>query len=195
MTQQQQRSVHFDPLDPGLAQPYHRVSAQIRQECPVAFSDRHWSPDETGFWLVTGYPETDEIASDPRRFINGEGATPVQFDLDVMRLIPLENDEPMHKQMRLKLNPFFHRVGHRQGRGRRAAHHRRDPRQLPLAGPLRHDRGFRDHPAAAGLLRSCSFISSSKTCITSSKPSTSCGRSPSARPRLRRCCPSGVRSC
>src|SRR5271156_4621 len=107
MTQQQQRSVHFDPLDPSLAEPYHRVSAQIRQECPVAFSDGHWSPDKPGFWLVTGYPETDEIARDPRRFINGEGATPVQFDLDVVRLIPLENDEPMHKLMRLKLNPFF----------------------------------------------------------------------------------------
>jgi cytochrome P450 len=107
MTQQRQRTVHFDPLDPSLAEPYHRVSAEIREECPVVFSDGHWAPDKTGFWLVTGYPETDEIARDPRRFINGEGATPVQFDLDVVRLIPLENDEPMHKQMRLKLNPFF----------------------------------------------------------------------------------------
>lgn len=107
MTQQQQRTVHFDPLDPSLAEPYHRVSAEIRDECPVVFSDGHWAPDATGFWLVTGYPETDEVARDPRRFINGEGATPVQFDLDVVRLIPLENDEPMHKQMRLKLNPFF----------------------------------------------------------------------------------------
>jgi hypothetical protein len=31
----------------------------------------------------------------------------VQYDLDMLRLIPLENDPPLHRKLRLMLNPFF----------------------------------------------------------------------------------------
>lgn len=31
----------------------------------------------------------------------------MQYDLDMIRLIPLENDEPLHKALRLLVNPFF----------------------------------------------------------------------------------------
>jgi len=107
MTGQNPPSVHFEPLDPSLANEYHQVSAEIRQRCPVAWSTGHWSEQSTGFWLVTGYPEVNSVALDHNRFSSQQGATPVQYDLDVLRLIPLENDPPLHKRLRLKLNPFF----------------------------------------------------------------------------------------
>jgi cytochrome P450 len=100
-------TVHFEPLDPELANSYHEVSAAARERCPVLWSTGHWAENSTGFWLVTGYPEVHDIALDHRRFSSQQGATPVQYDLDMIRLIPLENDEPLHKELRLLLNPFF----------------------------------------------------------------------------------------
>lgn len=100
-------TVHFEPLDPTLANSYHEVSAEIRDRCPVAWSTGHWSEKDTGFWLVTGFPEVYEASLDHRRFSSQQGATPVQYDVDLLRLIPLENDPPLHKRLRLKINPFF----------------------------------------------------------------------------------------
>lgn len=107
MNGQNAPSVHFEPLDPSLANEYHEVSADIRDRCPVAWSTGHWSERDTGFWLVTGFPEVNAAALDHNRFSSQQGATPVQYDLDMLRLIPLENDPPLHKRLRLKLNPFF----------------------------------------------------------------------------------------
>jgi cytochrome P450 len=100
-------TVHFEPLDPELANSYHEVSAAARNQCPVVWSTGHWAENATGFWLVTGYPEVNSMALDHRTFSSQQGATPVQYDLDMIRLIPLENDEPLHKELRLQLNPFF----------------------------------------------------------------------------------------
>jgi cytochrome P450 len=100
-------TVDFEPLDPTLANSYHEVSAGIRDRCPVAWSTGHWSEKDTGFWLVTGFPEVYEASLDHRRFSSQQGATPVQYDVDLLRLIPLENDPPLHKRLRLKINPFF----------------------------------------------------------------------------------------
>jgi hypothetical protein len=107
MTIQDRPTVHFEPLDPDLADRYHEVSAQARSLCPVVWSTGHWAAEATGFWLVTGYPEVNGIGLDHRRFSSQQGATPVQYDLDMIRLIPLENDEPLHKALRLLVNPFF----------------------------------------------------------------------------------------
>ena len=107
MTTEQRPAVHFEPLDPQLANDYYQVSAHILDRCPVAWSSGHWSERDTGFWLVTGFPEVNAAALDHRRFSSQQGATPVQYDLDMLRLIPLENDPPLHRKLRLMLNPFF----------------------------------------------------------------------------------------
>lgn len=58
MSIQDRPTVHFEPLDPDLANRYHEVSAQARSLCPVVWSTGHWAAEATGFWLVTGYPRS-----------------------------------------------------------------------------------------------------------------------------------------
>jgi cytochrome P450 len=46
-------------------------------------------------------------ATNWRRYSSADGASPVQFDLDIMRMVPLETDPPLHRGIRKLLNPFF----------------------------------------------------------------------------------------
>ncbi len=80
----------------------------LRESCPVGWSDQLWHErGDRGFWVVNDYADVMAAATYPKGFINAEGATPVQFDLDVLRQIPLETDPPLHRRIRRMLNPFF----------------------------------------------------------------------------------------
>lgn len=79
----------------------------IREQCPVAWSDGHWSPKDTGFWLLTSYAKVREAGLNYRLFTTEQGANPMQQDLDVYRMVPLENDPPLHTRIRAVLTPFF----------------------------------------------------------------------------------------
>lgn len=98
---------HFEPLDPTLANVYWERSDRLRAEHPVVWSDGHWSEHNTGFWLLNRYDDVFAAAADWERYSNADGACPVQFDVDVLRMIPLEVDPPMHRNIRRLLNPFF----------------------------------------------------------------------------------------
>jgi cytochrome P450 len=100
-------SVEFSPLDPELAADFWpRVNA-LRDRCPVAWSTAPWSADDSGFWLLNKYEDVMAAATNWRRYSSADGASPVQFDLDIMRMVPLETDPPLHRGIRKLLNPFF----------------------------------------------------------------------------------------
>jgi cytochrome P450 len=48
-----------------------------------------------------------DAAVDWSSYSSAEGATPVQFDLNILRMVPLETDPPLHRGVRKALNPFF----------------------------------------------------------------------------------------
>jgi len=98
---------HFEPLDPNLANGYWQWSDAIRAEHPVTWSDGHWSEHDTGFWLISRHDDVFSSAANWQRFSSSDGACPVQFDIDALRMIPLETDPPMHRHIRRLLNPFF----------------------------------------------------------------------------------------
>jgi cytochrome P450 len=99
--------VHFSPLDPALADDFWPRMNALRESCPVAWSDQPWSEKNAGFWVVNGFADVMAAATNWRAFSSADGATPVQFDLDVLRMIPLETDPPLHRGIRRLLNPFF----------------------------------------------------------------------------------------
>jgi len=98
---------HFEPLDPELANNYWQRSDEIRTTHPVAWSDGHWSEHDTGFWLISRHDDVFSSAANWQRFSNAQGACPVQFDIETLRMIPLETDPPTHRNIRRLLNPFF----------------------------------------------------------------------------------------
>lgn len=99
--------VSFFPLDPTLPAEFWPRTNALREQCPVGFSDQPWSAWGAGFWLLNSYKEVLAAGADWKTFSNADGATPVQFDLNVMRMVPLETDPPMHRGIRRQLNPFF----------------------------------------------------------------------------------------
>lgn len=98
---------HFEPLNPDLANTYWEYSDQVRSAHPVTWSDGHWSENDTGFWLISRHDDVFASAADWQTFSSADGACPVQFDTDILRMIPLETDPPMHRNVRRLLSPFF----------------------------------------------------------------------------------------
>jgi cytochrome P450 len=103
----ERETVHFSPLDPDLADDFWPRVNSLRDRCPVAWSDAEWSATDAGFWLLNSHAEVMGAATDWQTFSSADGASPVQFDLDIMRMVPLETDPPLHRGIRRLLNPFF----------------------------------------------------------------------------------------
>jgi cytochrome P450 len=100
-------TVSFSPLDPALADDFWPLINGVRERCPVAWSEASWSDTDSGFWLLNTYAEVLGAATNWRVYSSADGASPVQFDLDVLRMVPLETDPPLHRSIRRLLNPFF----------------------------------------------------------------------------------------
>jgi cytochrome P450 len=79
----------------------------LRETCPVARSTAHWSAENTGFWVLNAYQDVMDAAVNWNTYSSADGATPVQFDLNILRMVPLETDPPLHRGVRRALNPFF----------------------------------------------------------------------------------------
>lgn len=99
--------VHFEPYDPEQVNRYSEQIKEIRERCPVAWSDGHWSPTDTGFWLLTRYRDVREAALNPQLFSSAQGTIPVQWDFDVFQMLPADSDPPLHTHIRQQLTPFF----------------------------------------------------------------------------------------
>ena len=101
------RGVDFNPLDPELADDFWPRINGLRETCPVAYSTAHWSAENTGFWVLNAYQDVMDAAVNWNTYSSADGATPVQFDLNILRMVPLETDPPLHRGVRRALNPFF----------------------------------------------------------------------------------------
>jgi cytochrome P450 len=93
--------VDFDHHAPDLAVDPYPTYAELREKCPVAYSDK-WD----GFWVVTGYEEVVTVAHDDETFCSGQGiALPTVGQ--ARPLLPIESDGPRFQQYRRMLNPLF----------------------------------------------------------------------------------------
>src|SRR5271156_4299929 len=97
-----ERLVHFDLMDPARWDHVREDASAIRERHPVTWSDAYG-----GFWNLTGYDVVFRAALDGETFSTQMGAAPVQFDIEKMRMLPLEVDDPKHRQIRMQLWPFF----------------------------------------------------------------------------------------
>lgn len=100
-------TVDFNPLDPDLAENFWPRVNELRDQCPVARSTAHWSAENSGFWVINTYKDVMAAATNWNLYSSADGATPVQFDLNILRMVPLETDPPLHRGVRKALNPFF----------------------------------------------------------------------------------------
>jgi cytochrome P450 len=99
--------VHFEPFNPEQVDRYPEQIKEIRERCPVAWSDGHWSEKDTGFWLLTRNKDVREAAMNWQLFSNDQGGGPIQWDLNLFRLLPLESDPPLHTSIRGTVSNFF----------------------------------------------------------------------------------------
>lgn len=95
----------FDHFDPAVAGDVHRLTAVMRERCPVARSERYG-----GFHVVAGWAEIDEVAKDDDRFsaaVEGLGATMVLPGVERVNAPLFETDRPQHTAWRRAMQPFF----------------------------------------------------------------------------------------
>lgn len=93
--------VDFDIHDDGLTPKVYERYAELRQGCPVAWSNSHG-----GHWVLTRYEDIHEVTRCPEIFSNNPVAIPPNLGQD-QPLIPLEIDPPEHTSYRQILTPLF----------------------------------------------------------------------------------------
>lgn len=96
-----ERSADFDPLAPETFDSPHALYAQLRERCPVAWSDA-WN----GFWALLRYEDVRRAAADAKTYITSvQNVVPkVAF---TGRRPPLHLDPPEHTPYRRALNPLL----------------------------------------------------------------------------------------
>jgi len=92
----------FDHWDEGLAADPQPVYRQLRDQSPVAHSDRHG-----GFWVLSRYADVDAAARNPVAFSSTAISIPIEIGLGGIPLPPLDQDPPAHTRFRQLLLPFF----------------------------------------------------------------------------------------
>jgi cytochrome P450 len=96
----------YDVLDPGYVASPYQVWAQLRDECPVAHTDR-WG----GSWMPTRYADVAAVAHDTQRFSSRDvgvvgGGEEVEGLPDI-GLPPIDADPPVHTSARRLILPWF----------------------------------------------------------------------------------------
>lgn len=109
MTAKAKPTVDFDHHSKEYADGWREVTADLRNRCPVAWTDAH-----EGYWVATSYDAVREAALDDATFssdndIMGErdGGKGSAIPSAPLRLIPLEVDPPLFTAYRKLLNPLF----------------------------------------------------------------------------------------
>ena len=93
--------VDFDIHDDGLTPKVYERYAELRQSCPVAWSNSHG-----GHWVLTRYEDIHEVNRCPEIFSNNPVGIPPNLGQE-QPLIPLEIDPPEHTSYRQILTPLF----------------------------------------------------------------------------------------
>jgi cytochrome P450 len=91
----------YDHYDPDFALDPHAQYAEMRQKCPVAFSENYG-----GYYVLTKYEDIHEVMQNPDRFSSWPADTPPTPGHN-RALIPLEVDDPEHKRYRRLVDPLF----------------------------------------------------------------------------------------
>ncbi|MCE7892888.1 MAG: cytochrome P450, partial [Sorangiineae bacterium PRO1] len=84
----------FDHLDPGFVEDPHAVYSRLRDECPVAHTDRYH-----GVWIPTRYEDLAAIAHDHQRFssrtilVTDRAESPTDLGFHAP---PITEDPPYH---------------------------------------------------------------------------------------------------
>lgn len=116
----EQRTSDWDPLSERSVRCPAEHDNEVRQKCPVAWSDQ-WD----GFWGAFSHEAISQIARDTDSFISAPTQTWPPMNTGAPWL-PLQSDPPVHRQYRKPLVPFF--------RGERVASF--EPRITELANEL-----------------------------------------------------------
>jgi cytochrome P450 len=109
--------VDFAPLDQRVHDDYWNTLTKLREGCPVGWNKSQWSTTKSGQWVLNTHREVMAAATDWQTFSSADGVSSVQLPLDILRLIPVETDPPLHREIRKVLNPFFtpHALGEKVG--------------------------------------------------------------------------------
>lgn len=91
----------WDPLDPDTVADPHAAYADLRERCPVPYSER-WG----GFWSLLRYDDVRDVLGDAMSFISSVQNVVPKVAASRKR-IPLHVDPPEHAQYRRVLNPPF----------------------------------------------------------------------------------------
>ena len=94
----------YDIFDPGYIRDPFPIWDRLRDECPIAHSDR-WG----GSWLPTRYSDIHAIAHDPTRFSSEEiTVAPLEGGpADGVKAPPITSDPPEHTWARRLILPAF----------------------------------------------------------------------------------------
>lgn len=91
---------HHDPV--WVENPY-RIWDQLRNECPVAHTDRY----NEGTWLPLRFDDLSQIAHDTDSFSSQHDGLTAGGTVDRVRFPPIHNDPPEHQPLRRAVLPFF----------------------------------------------------------------------------------------
>jgi cytochrome P450 len=103
MTHRATQATDWDPLDPVAVEDPFGTHARLRDQRPVARSER-WG----GFWSLMRHEDVIAASLDTETFISGEKTTiPDSTGPDRPPRPPLEVDRPQHTHYRRLLAPYF----------------------------------------------------------------------------------------
>ena len=94
-------SYRFDHHAAGFARDPWSTYAELREQCPVAWSDTY----DDGCWVLSRYQDVFEVARDDQTFSSDREV--VMPATHVGRILPLNSDPPHLKRYRRLLNPWF----------------------------------------------------------------------------------------
>jgi cytochrome P450 len=92
---------HFDPHEPELAHRLYETLGEMRDQCPVAHSDRY-----DGFWVATKYEDIVGIAQDWETFSSAHGVIVPSAPIAI-RNLPEEVDPPIQRIYKKLITPYF----------------------------------------------------------------------------------------
>jgi cholest-4-en-3-one 26-monooxygenase len=91
--------------------PPHEVFAQLRQECPVHWTDRITEyPDEPGFWSITRADDVHTVSRDFKTYsseVGGVTAITEGFPLELLRAMFIGMDPPKHDRLKMLFQAGF----------------------------------------------------------------------------------------
>lgn len=92
----------FDPHDPEFAREPWPVYRELRERCPVAYSDTY----DGGFWVLSKYADVRAVALDPATYSSADDLL-LPANHDAGWLLPIQSDPPATADYRRVLAHIF----------------------------------------------------------------------------------------